>query len=59
MEPFGPRHRDTCVALMVAAVLMAAGVPIQANLLRKGVGTMLPYQSFDEFFAAAKKEYPS
>ena len=43
----------------IAGCLMAAGIPIQAHLLKKGVGTMKPYQNFKEFFAAAKLLYPS
>jgi hypothetical protein len=43
----------------ISGCLLAAGVPIQAHLLKKGVGTMQPYQTFEEFFAAAKRLYPS
>lgn len=40
-------------------VLLAAAVPIEANLLRKGLPSRWPLVSFDEYFSEAKKQYPS
>jgi Peptidase U49 len=51
--------RVTSDQKVISGCLLAAGVPIQAHLLKKGIGTMQPYQTFDEFFSDAKKKYPS